>query len=258
MVFTFTHAVELTAPYHIDVSDGDVIDLGAIGPGQTVSLDLNPIVKTGGTFGQGGQYDRAYVSDLPANWKTVDSKLYQNPLHLSITADPDAKDGDYFATANVIDENNGENLPLIKFKVKVKITHNVLGFEISPLSQRTGPGQPARFDLTIENKGSTGDVFEISANGPKQWAFKQQIYVPSHSSKTVIYEIVGEEEEKFETTLRVVSLASDQISAEKSVSIDVRSDLIGDYKATNHGTMLFPVFESPIYALAGLISNLFR
>jgi hypothetical protein len=54
-----------------------------------------------------------------------------------------------------------------------------------------------------------------------------------------------------------VSLASSIISDEKNVTLHIRSGLFGDYLATNHGSPLFPIFETGSFGLAGLLSNLF-
>ena len=54
----------------------------------------------------------------------------------------------------------------------------------------------------------------------------------------------------------VVSLASSNIADQENVTISIESNLFGDYKATNNGVVIFPIFELSAYAIAGLISNL--
>jgi hypothetical protein len=68
---------------------------------------------------------------------------------------------------------------------------------------------------------------------------------------------VGAEEETYRATINVQSLASSRIADEKNVTLFIQSDLLGDYKATNNGVLVFPIFEAPIYAMAGLLSNFF-
>jgi hypothetical protein len=36
----------------------------------------------------------------------------------------------------------------------------------------------------------------------------------------------------------------------------VQPDLLSDYKAVNNGALFFPIIEAPVYALIGLLSNL--
>lgn len=257
LLVSLSFSIQVTSPVEREVSNGDVIDVGTIGPGQTVSILINPHVTTGGIGGTGGYYDLATVESLPEGWATEGSKLYGNPLQVTVTAAPGAREGDYNATVVVIDEYNGERLGNVTFTVKVHITWDVMDFDVTPAYLTVGPGQPAQFDITIINKASTSDAFEVSALGPKRWEFRKAIFVPSRSSKTIRYEIVGDEEETYKATIKVVSLASPNIVDEKNVTLFVRSDLLGDYKATNHGTHVFPIFETLVYSLAGLISNFF-
>ena len=257
LLASFTFAIEIKAPFNQEIENGGTIDIGNIGPGQTVSIEINPKVSTNGIYGNGGLYDQALVSDLPFDWTAQDSKLYQTPLQVTITAAPDAPEGGYSAKVTVVDEKNGEQLGNVTFTVKVKITYDVMDFEVYPKEVLIGPDQPARFALTITNKGSTSDVFEVSAGGSKRWAFTKPVFVPAKSAKTIFYEIVSNEEDVFTPSISVTSRASALISDRQNVSIKVRSDLLGDFSATNNGVLLFPIFESGTYSLAGLIANIF-
>jgi len=250
-------AVKVVSPVNTKVSNGDMIDLGIIGPGQTVSILIDPLVSTGGIHDIGGVYDLAEAKDLPSGWKSEESKLYQNPLQVTVTADPNAVVGVYYSNIIVMDERDGEELGNVTFVVKVTITWDVMDVEVSPAKTTVGPGQPARFSITIYNKASTSDVFEVSAVGPRKWEFKRPVFVAAKSSRTIDYELVGGEEEEYTATIKVVSLASENIASEKNVSLSIRSDVLGDYKATNNGVIVFPIFETIVYSLAGLLSNLF-
>lgn len=258
LVASIAFSLDLESPAMHGVKGGDVIDLGTIGPGQTVQLLIDSRETAGGIHGEGGIYDEAVVGDLPRGWTSQNSKLYQNPLMVTITADPESPEGNYSTRVTVIDELNGEQLGNVTFIVKVRITWDVMDFDVSPAYKMVGPGQPARFAIKITNKGSASDVFQVSALGTKRWDFVKPVFVPAQSSKTVYYEIVGTEEETYQTKVDVVSLASRNINDSRDVTLFVRSDLLGDYKATNSGVVVFPIFEAPIYALAGLLSNIFN
>ena len=257
ILLSLSFAVTVVSPVKTEVGDGDMIDVGAIGPGQTISIEINPIVKEGGIHDIGGTYDLAIAEDLPRDWTSEKSKLYGNPLQVRITADPDAPEGNYSARVTVIDEFNGEELGNVSFTVKVRITWDVMDFNVAPSSMTVGPEQPARFEITIKNKGSTSDVFEISSKGSKRWEFKKPVFVPGKSSKTIYYDIAGGEEETYLTTISVVSLASSNIADEKNVTLFIKPGLLGDYVATNNGVTVFPIFQAPIYSLAGILSNIF-
>jgi hypothetical protein len=256
LMLSLCFSITVLSPVDVGVGDQDEIDLGTIGPGQTVSILIDPIVTTGGVNDIGGTYDMAVAEDLPKGWKSSQSKLYQNPLQVTISAEPNAKPGNYTAKIKVIDEFNGEELGNVTFNVKVEVTYDVMDFDVTPAHQVVGPGQPARFEITILNKASTSDVYEVSAEGARRWEFTKPVFVPAKSSKSITYEIVGAEEEDYQATVKVVSLASSRISDEQNVTLSIESNLFGDYKATNNGVVVFPIFELPVYALAGLISNL--
>jgi hypothetical protein len=257
LLLSMSFAINLISPAMTDVKNGDIIDLGTIGPGQTISILIDPKVTSGGIYGQGGMFDTAVAQDLPRGWTSQNSKLYGTELQVTITADPEATEGNYSTKVVVIDENNGEQLGNVSFTAKIRITYDVMGFSVSPTYITVGPGQPARFAINITNKGATGDAFNVSATGSKRWQFERQVFVPAMSSKTLYYEIVGQEEQTYQTPISVVSLASSKISGEENVTLIVKSDLIGDCKATNNGVVVFPIYEGLVYSLAGLISNFF-
>ncbi len=254
LLFGSASAILVTSPVTQEVNEQDIIDLGTIGPGQTISVQIEPEVTTGGIYGTGGLYDMALVTDVPEGWGKKDSKLYR-PLQVTVTAAPDAEEGVYSTKITVVDEDYGEKLDNITFNARVTISHDVVDIDIDPVYVRTGPGQPARFSIMITNKGSTGDAFQIESVGAKQWEFKRAVFVPAKSSKTISYEISGEEEETYKTTISVTSLASPIIHEEKEVTVDVHSTMFDDFKATNNGVLIFPIFEGLVYSFLGLISN---
>ncbi|MFH0738179.1 MAG: hypothetical protein V1827_06045 [Candidatus Micrarchaeota archaeon] len=255
LAFSLSFALTLVSPSVQDLKDGDTIDLGTMGPGQTVYIQIDPLIKQGGVHGIGGQFDEAVAVDLPRGWTSESSKLYQNPLQVTISADPEAPEGNYTVKVTAIDENNGELLGNVSFLVKVRITWDVMDFDVTPSYLTVGPGQPARFKIKITNKASTSDVFQVSTVGAKRWEFVKPVFVPAQSAKTIYYEIVGEEEETYRSSVKVVSLASKNIADEKNVTLFVASNLLGDYRATNNGVAVFPIFEAPVYSLAGLIAT---
>lgn len=257
LFFGFCSALHVLAPVDKEINEGDVVHIGSIGPGQTIEVLVEETVRTGGRFGEGGVFDSAVVEKLPLGWSSVPSKLYDRPLRVAITADPEAAEGGYLAKIKLIDENNVDGLEEKSFFVKLNVTYDVMDAEVTPLYVKTGPGQPARFEITINNKGSTGDVFVITSEGQKRWEFKRSVFVPAKSSKTISYQIVGNEEEVYRNRILVQSAASPLIHYEKNITVVIESGIISDMKATNNGVLLFPVFESLVYSFFGIISNLF-
>ena len=236
------------------VEKGGSVDLGAIGPGQTISMKIEPKVSEGGIYGEGGVFDYAVVEELPPGWKGKNSKLYERPLYVSITAAHTAEEGQYQARVKLVDEFNGERLGNFTFNVKIRVSKDVMDAEISPERITTSPGQPAVFTIIVENKGAAGDVFEIGAEGPKRWSFKKFIYVAPKQKKVVRYEVVGEEEEVYKAKIYVKSTASEEIKRAKEVEIEVRPTLEGDIKASANGIMIYPFFNLPLQALNSFLS----
>ena len=249
-------AINLIFPSAKEIHNGDTIDLGVIGPGQTVFLRLDPKITEGGKYGTGGEYDQATPLHLPESWNGKPSNLYGNPLQVEITAPPHAQEGEYTADVFVEDTNNDE-LPALSFKVKIHVTWDVMDVDVSPSYISVGPGHPAQYQITIRNKGTASDVFEVKSSGLKRWQFKRYVYVPAQSAKIISYELVESEEETYNPTITVVSTASDIIKEERQVGFQVSSDLTSDFKATNHGVIIFPIFENIVYSFMGLVSNLF-
>lgn len=239
-----------------NVQEGAELNLGVIGPGQTISLSISPYALEGGKFGQGGRYDYATVGGLPFGWKAKNSKLYGDPLQVDITADPNAEEGEYTALVTVVDENNAEMLGETTFTVKIYITRDVLDMTVTPSSVTVGSGQPARYAITITNKGTASDVFKVNTEGVDRWIFEKHVFVPANSSKTVVYEISENEQARYMPLITVVSTSSPIIQEQQRVVFNVQSDLLSDFKAANHGIFVFPIFEAPAYAIAGLLSNL--
>lgn len=248
--------VQMIEPMLMEISDGQTVDLGVMGPGQTVEFQLHPKVYKGGIHGIGGNYDLAYAGPLPQGWSSQKSQLYGSPLQVKITADPHAEEGAYTIPVVVEDEGNGEELGTLTFYARVEVSEDVMDFSVSPQRRTVGIGQPARFEILVNNRGSAGDTFRISSKGVQKWDFTKLVYIPPHSSKVITYEVAAFEEEAYSSLISVESSSSERVSASEPILLYVQPDLLSDYKAVNNGALFFPIIEAPVYALIGLLSNL--
>ena len=238
------------------VTEGEQLDYGNVGPGQTFSVQIYPILKDKEIFI--GQWDKAYTLDLPKGWTSEQSPTYADPLIVKITSHRRAAEGEYVIPIVVEDEFDGEKIGgKFIFDIVVKVKHDILEIDVEPQSKTAGAGQPARFTITLTNRGFAQDVFIVEAKGVKGWEFERSVYISSDASKTFIYEVVGHEEESYDVTFEAVSKSSELIYVEERVHLDVRSNLLSDYKATSNGILLFPIIETPIYALAGILGFFF-
>jgi hypothetical protein len=249
-------ALGVLSPVAAEVGQGSEITIGNVGPGQTFSVVVDPEVASGGAYGTGGAYDQLYASSLPEGWSSAPSRLYAKPLQADITVPPDAADGDYVVALRLWDEAGSKGLGEdIEFSARVTITHDVMDMTVQPTSITTGAGQPARYSITIVNKGMANDIFAVGSSGVRNWEFRRSIYIPSQTTKVIDYEVVGEDEEDYDVTLWARSASSSKIGAEVPVTLRVNTDLFSDFKAVNRGVLLFPATEAPLYFIVGLLSN---
>lgn len=253
---TLIFPLQVLEPVRQHVSDGDEIYLGEIGPGQTISISVDGRPKTGGMYGLGGAYELANVSALPEGWSAQPSDWAGIPLQVKITAAKDAMEGDYSAKIDVLDIED-EGLGDVSFTVRLKITHDVLDASLDSREKEAFSGQPASFYITVTNKASTGDVFMVSSFNVPKWAFRKEFYVPAQSSRTVQYEVASSEEESYSPVIYVESTSSKMINKTLNASVSVNPSLAADYEATNNGMIFFPAMSGILYALAGLIANIF-
>ncbi|MCX8198031.1 MAG: hypothetical protein N3F07_02450 [Candidatus Micrarchaeota archaeon] len=249
--------IAVIAPVSTQIEDGGQLPVGDVGPGQTFVVSVEPKVHSGGKYGLGGAYDQLIATSLPEGWSSSPSRLYSDPLQADITVPADAKDGDYPVELTLWDEAGemglGKNA---SFKLQVRVRKDVMDMKVEPAFRSVGAGQPARYSITIVNKGIANDVFTLGSSGVRNWEFRRSVYIPSGTSKTVNYELVGEEESEYQVKIWAKSSSSDAIKSEQDVRLQVKSDLLSDYRAVNKGVLLFPLAQAPAYFAIGLLSNL--
>lgn len=257
--FCFATTIVVLTPIQKQIADYQEVNLGTIGPGQTVSLSVEPKVTTGGVNGIGGRWDTLVITRPPLGWTVKASKWDADPLQVELTAPADAPEGNYTALVTIADDNDAEKIGgSMTFRATVTISNDVMAMDVAPREVKVGANQPARFLITIENKGDASDVFEVSSSGIRGWDFRKTIYVGSKQTKQLSYEAVGKEEQTLHAQIKARSVSSDLIQKNQNVTIKVETDLISDYKATTRGLMVFPMIEQPVYSLMGLIGNLFN
>ncbi|RLG18482.1 hypothetical protein DRN67_04135 [Candidatus Micrarchaeota archaeon] len=249
--------LQVLKPVYVMVQDDGEVFLGTVGPGQTVFVEADALVETGGIHGIGGRWDRLEVVDVPGGWTAEDSFLYEQPLKARITVAKEAPDGEYEVLVRSVDIENKEGLGEVNLKLIVNVSREVFGMEVLPSEKETGATQPATYTVMIENKGVASDAFEISAKGLPAWDYKKAVFVPYGTCKSVQYDLVGAEDGEYDVTVAVRSFSSDRIEGEERVHLSVKTTLVSDYKATNNGLLLFPIFEQAAYSIMGLLANLF-
>ena len=249
-------SAQMLEPLTQGINNGDRIFLGKMGPGQTMPITIHNEIYSGGIHGIGGNYDLATVDYVPDGWTSRNSMLYGRPLQVTVTSARDAPEGKYSIPITVRDERDEEQLGNVSFIAEIEISNDVMDMGVSPSRRRVGLGQPAVFEVTISNKGAAGDLFVVSSVGVPKWSFTKTIYVGGGSTKTILYEVAGFEEEEYQAKILVQSANAPAVKEEADITVRAVPDVLSDYKATINGALLFPIFEAPVYALAGIISNL--
>ncbi|MCD6279780.1 hypothetical protein J7J26_03355 [Candidatus Micrarchaeota archaeon] len=248
--------IKIINPIINELSDGSTVYVGTIGPGQTIPVLFDAITETGGKFGTGGRWDKIKITSVPDGWRGFDSKLHENPLQISVKANPYAEPGNYTVRVRVIDENNADLMGNITLTLIFTVNHNIYSYSVEPDVANVGTYQPVRFNIHIYNKGNAPDMFTISTEGLTSWKFRKTVYVPAKDDKKIVYEVVGTEEETCPITINIKSESSPLIHSSKNVTVNIRSDIKSDYKSVVNGMLIFPVTESTLYAFIGLLSNI--
>ncbi len=257
LVFTLGASVKILEPTTTVVSNGSTLELGAVGPGQKITLVTS--TDSGAETPQKipADWDVLEVksSSLPLGWHAESSKTYENPLRAHVFVSKNAKDGVYTFSVQAIDELQG--VSPVNFNVRVNVSREIMELNVLKNILSTGAKQPATLSLLILNKGRAGDVFRITIKGlPEKWKRPPvDVYVPHDSAKLVQVEILPEEQGQYAPEVGVVSLSSPLISDKSRVTLIVKSSLYEDLKATSHGLLLFPTVEQSIYYLIGFLVN---
>lgn len=232
-----------------------VVPLGVAGPGQSIDLIVDP------TSGGPGNWEilRIDPESLPQGWSVRDSLVYESKLKAIIHIGPTTAPGQYTLKAWVEDEGNYHKMGNKTFTLTVDVSLDVFAVSVNPVEQQVGVQQPAIYYITIENKGSAGDSFEVTWSGlPLAWGVPKprSMFIPHNSAKVVPVEIPTREPSVNKVALNVTSLSSPQLTWSRDVDLRVASSLWQDWKAAGQGGLLFPILEQPIYALLAFIANL--
>ncbi len=237
-----------------------VLDLGVIGPGQTVEVvaerGSGVIAAESQTKGE-ALWDQLFVvrESLPAGWKAEDSKLFENPFHAFITASPAAGDGEYAFQLKAFDQYEGANEKV--FSAKVRISKDLVEQAVAENRLVTGVGLPAVIQIKLRNKSSASDVFELKASGiPSSWADPRRVFVRFNSEVEIPFEVLPGEQGEFDVGITTTSLSSPLINARSGINIQAVSSLEQDLRALNKGLLLFPTVEQVVYSALSLVSYL--
>lgn len=257
----FAAQLNVVSPVHQTlVTNEHVLDLGVIGPGQTVEVvaerGSGVISEQSETKGE-ALWDQLFVvrESLPSGWNADDSKLFENPFHAFITAAKDAPDGVYSFQLRAWDQYEGAGEKI--FNAKVTVSRDLLEQSLNSNFYSTGVGLPAVFQIRLKNKSSASDLFEIKATGvPGGWKETRKVFVKFGDEITVPYEILPGNQGEFPISIEATSLSSQLITAKSSARLVAVSSIEQDLRSLNKGILLFPTVEQIVYSAFSLASQL--
>ncbi len=251
----------VTDPVKTTVEAGGQIDLGIVGPGQTLEIVL--MRETGEdargiTYKSEALWDKVFVAreTLPPGWSAEDAKFYEQPMHAFVTLAPDAQDGTYYFKLRTVDEYEGT--PPIEVTCKVQVSRELLDAFLEQKTLSVGVDQPALYLLHLRSKSSASDALSVSVSGlPSTPSLAQKVFL-RHNAETVLpIELSEKERGDYALTFKAQSLSSPLIYEEDRGTLQVLSSIWNDMLASANGILLFPSAEQPIYAGLGLLARLF-
>ncbi|MFH1106822.1 MAG: hypothetical protein V1787_02905 [Candidatus Micrarchaeota archaeon] len=252
-----TAHIIVTDPVQVTIGEGGIVDLGVVGPGQRIEIEISTASGYADFRGIEEYWDRMYVlpESLPRGWTSQDSLFYERKMKAFVIVPKDAYDGEYGFSLQAVEEYTGPQ-PL-SFRAKVKVTRDVLKFDVLQDSVGSGVDQPAVYTLQLSNTGSASDAFEIEVTKglPAAWTFKKRVFVPHNSVKRMQYEVIAADQGEFTVTFNALSISSDLIRGTDTAELVARSSLWEDMKAASRGVLLFPSIEQAVYSLIGLIAS---
>jgi len=248
-------------PVQEQLLEGDVLDLGVVGPGQKIEIEISRNSNVFDFRNVEEVWDRLTVEDasLPDFWRSEYSLRYEANPKAFVIVDSDAPDGEYtFSLRAERDYNTAARHP-VTFLAKVKVSREVLGLTVLSEFVRGGVEQPSEFRIKLVNKGSANDAFELEVVSglPNDWKFKKQVFVPHNDERIVLYEVVAREQVDAQVEFKATSLSSTTIYATDSGGLQTRSSILQDMKSVGNGVILFPNIEQAVYYLMGFVANNF-
>lgn len=248
---------QVLEPVAVSVQNGGTVNLGTIGPGQTLAVTVNGTAI--GNKGLEANWGVLGVMSTPNGWTGFDSAVFAKNMKATIKADPDAANGVYTVEFKLTEcQQKNENctpeqgLGSVTFYGTINVSSDVLVTSMPITNITTGVNQPARYPVIIENNGNADDVFQIYATGVPGWNFTKSVFVPAGGTVNTFYEIAVNEESSYLPTIVIQSSSSNQLSQSYTVALVCKSNLVGDLQATKNGVLLFPIVLEPLYSLMGI------
>ncbi len=250
--------LKITGPVSSTIYNGMNISLGKVGPGESFYVMASASTANASGVPVNIGWNLLKASEVPAGWSSQQSTLYENPMKLKVTVSPDAQYGTYKMVLKAININNYSGLGNLTFTVFINVTPNVFNLKINPQNVSVGTGQPANFQVTINNTGASDDPFIINAYGLPSWNVSDEVIALHSKTSTFTYPVYVDEPGVYSFNITVSSASSFLISKSYRIHFISKATLLNDYKAIGKGVVLSPIIFEPEYAFMLFLSYLYN
>ncbi len=240
----------------------DTIDLGIVGPGQTLAVVISNATwdynRLNPQLTKMAAWDVLQVDDasLPAGWKGENSGKYLDALKANIIVAPAAQDGVYDARMQASSDYQG--IPALEFGVQATVSRDVFGMTITKEPVKVAPRENTEIEVELSNTASASDVFQVNLTGlPKELEQTKTVLVPYKSKVRVQFNFQAPEAGQYDLKVNAASQSSGEINAQASTSLYVGTSLTSDAMAASRGVLLFPTPQGLAYSAISLVTAIF-
>ncbi len=249
--------VNIVEPANYTVYQGGTVYFGKVGPGQTFTVTISTTTASNqGTLVQRG-WNQLVVQGIPQGWIAANSSLNNQYESVQITPAPEAR-GTYQFNLTAVNTQNYSKLGSVTFMGVVNVTTDVFKMQVSPVNISTGPGEPARISVVINNTGVSDSPFIITATGLPALNMTEEVIALHGTSGTFSYPIYESEPGVYPAQLEVSSEQSPLVYERANITLTIQASLLNDYQAVGQGALTFPVIYEPVYAIMYIIGSVFH
>lgn len=252
-------SIDITVPVQSAIYDGGTVDLGVVGPGQSLEIVAPNDAHQESSLKAGANADwnqfNILESTLPLGWTGRNGKNYEQNFKAFVEVSPDAADGEYAFKMQAVDEYEG--IAPITINAKVRVDRKVFSMTVRPQKASTGVGTPALFMLDLESKTSAPDSYEITVSGFPGAAnySNKRVFMARNSKATIPFEIIPNEQATYAVAFYAKSLSSQKINATATTSVTAKATLLEDMRSAGYGQLLFPHTEQAVIGLLAFLAN---
>lgn len=259
-IFALVNAtyLQITGPVEATLHANGSIYLGRVGPGQSFYIEASPnTTNATGAYVTYG-WNELEAIDLPPGWSSQPSGLFARTLKVKVSVAPNAANGIYALKIRAINVENYSRIGNLTINAYVNVTPNVFTAVVKPASIEAGLGQPATFQILLNNTGASDDPFIISSYGLPAFNLTYEVIAKTGEQTSLAYPVYEYQPGIYKFNISITSATSSVVHKSLPVKLVVSSNLENDYIATGEGLLASPIVYEPAYAFMLLLSYLYK